>query len=170
MRTKLVAALGVALMFCGCASVTRGTTEPVQFDSEPTGAEMRSIVDYPCGGPCPTRDQSDQNGAPYDDTIRTPTVPGVACITPCTVQVPRNQKLIVTFTKPGYQPQTVKLGSAVSAAGGAGVAGNLIVGGVTGLVVDGVTGAGYDHQPNPLKVTLVAIAPPPSAERPKRKK
>ena len=46
MRANGVAALCAAgLILAGCASVTRGTSEPVVFDSEPAGAEM--LTDFP---------------------------------------------------------------------------------------------------------------------------
>ena len=148
MRITLAALLGGA-MLAGCASVVRGTTEQVQFDSEPVGAEMRSIVDYPCGGPCPQRDPTPgQSGDYFLDDVRTPVVVGPACITPCSVQVARNEKLIVTFTKAGYEPETLKLDSKISGGGAAGVAGNVLLGGAVGLVVDAGTGAGLDHYPN----------------------
>lgn len=161
MCTSRVTALGAALLLLvGCASVTRGTTEAVQFDSEPSGAEMRSVIDHPCGGPCPSRDDRPESGAAYvDDSVRTPPIIGPACITPCTLQIKRSEELIVTFTKPGYEPETVKLRNKLAGAGAAGVAGNLIIGGVAGMVVDSGTGAALDHYPNPLKVVLRPISP-----------
>ncbi len=161
-RSGFVAALGGAMMLGGCATVVRGTDEPVQFDSEPSGAEMRSVVDYPCGGPCIERHDRQGTTTYIDEGTQTPTVPGPACVTPCTVQVPRNQSLIVTFTKPGYEPETVKLGTKVAGGGVAATAGNVIVGGAVGLVTDAVTGAGMDHYPNPLKVVLKPVAAPAS--------
>ena len=155
-------------MLAGCASVTRGTSEAVIFDSEPPGAEMRSVVDYPCGGPCPVRDDRPGNASAYVENPRTDPIPGPACTTPCTVQVPRSDALVDTFTKAGYHPQTVKLGREVSGGGGVGFAGNIIAGGVVGMATDGITGAATDHKPNPLKVTLVPIAAPPAATRPRR--
>ncbi len=167
MRANGVAALCAAgLILAGCASVTRGTSEPVVFDSEPAGAEMRSVVDYPCGGPCAVRDDKVGNAAAYiPEGTRTEPIPGPACITPCTVQVARNEGLVVTFSKAGYQPQTVKLDRVISGSGGVGFAGNVIIGGGIGMVTDGITGAATDHKPNPLKVTLVPLA---GAPRPKR--
>ena len=44
----------------------------------------------------------------------------------------------------------------VAAAGGAGMAGNLVLGGVVGMVVDGTSGAMNDLTPNPLHVDLEA--------------
>ncbi len=163
MKLRCVAGLClVGLMLSGCASVTRGTSEPVVFDSEPSGAEMRSVVDYPCGGPCPVRDDQLGSAAAYVEDPRTEPIPGPACTTPCTVQVARNESLVVTFSKPGYKPQTVKLGREISGGGGVGFAGNLIVGGAVGIVTDSITGAATDHRPNPLKVKLVPIEPSPT--------
>ncbi len=156
---RFAVAMACALALAACASITRGTSEAVVFDSDPPGAEMRSVFDYPCGGPCPVRENRADDSAPYIDVeTRTPIEPGPACVTPCTIQVARKQKLIVTFSKSGYAPQTVKLGHAVSASGGMGVAGNLVAGGAVGLAVDTGTGAGYDHAPNPLKVVLAPLA------------
>lgn len=129
---------------------------------------MRSIVDYPCGGPCPTNDQGQSSGEPYvESDVRTPVENGPACVTPCVVEVKRNQGLIVTFTKAGYEPQTVKLETRVAGRGAVGVAGNILVGGGVGMIVDTGTGAAMDHHPNPLKVTLVPIrqAAPPARRR-----
>jgi hypothetical protein len=162
----VIAAVAACIVVAGCASVTRGTEDSVVFDSDPSGAEMRSeIINICAEGRCAS--QTDDRYAAA--TLNQANSPGPACTTPCTIQVKRNVELLVTFSKPGYQPQKVKLGHEVSTAGGVGVAGNLIAGGVTGLVVDGVTGAGFDHVPNPLKVMLVANAAPPKAERTSRK-
>jgi hypothetical protein len=161
-----IAAFAACMLVTGCASITRGTDEPVTFDSDPPGAEMRSDIINICAGEGACARSADDRYS-FADQIDRSNTPGPACITPCTIQVKRNAELLVTFSKPGYQPQTVRLGHAVSAAGGLCVAGNVIAGGVTGIVVDSVTGAGFDHVPNPLKVTLVPIARP-QAGGPKR--
>ena len=157
MKWKILAA---ALAVAGCATVTRGTTEAVVFDSEPPGAEMRSLVYNPCSEPESCIDVSQPNA-----TINREHSPGPACTTPCTLNVPRSQELIVTFSKAGYAPATVKLGRKVAATGAAGVAGNVVLGGVGGLVTDTATGAGMDHDPNPLKVVLRPVAGAPAAGR-----
>jgi len=105
-----------------------------------------------------------------DEQMKTPVVPGPACITPCTAQVPRNQSLIVTFTKAGYEPQTTKLATVVSGAGAAGMVGNIVVGGVVGAVVDTGTGAAMDHQPNPLRVTLKPVRTAEAVSKKPKKK
>jgi hypothetical protein len=43
-------------------------------------------------------------------------------------------------------------------------AGNVIAGGLVGLGVDAVTGAGYEHTPNPVSVVLVPNGGAPSAQ------
>lgn len=168
---RFAAVVSCALVMAGCASVTRGTTENVQFDSEPSGAEMRSVVEYPCGGPCPTEERGGSGGGAYTDTaIQTPLEYGPACVTPCTAQVRRNQVLIVTFTKLGYEPQTAKLETRVAGGGAVGVAGNVIIGGGIGIVTDAVTGAALDHYPNPMKVTLTPLRQAAPAERPAKRR
>ncbi len=168
MYARVFAAVMSAVMLAGCASVARGTVEQVVFDSEPAGAVMRSIISYECGGPCPQRDQRPESQTAYVGLgDKTPEVPGPACITPCSAQVLRNEELIVTFTKEGYEPQTVMLRNHVAGGGVAGVAGNIIIGGAVGAVVDAGTGAAMDHYPNPLKVVLVPLK---TAEQPKTRK
>jgi hypothetical protein len=142
------------LLFAGCASITRGTSEAVTFDSEPSGAEMRSLVRNICHdeGSCTNSENDERFAAPNREHS-----PGPSCVTPCTIEVKRSDELIVTFIKPGYEPITIDLGRNVSGAGGLGFAGNVIAGGATGMVVDGITGAAMDHVPNPMKVVLVPI-------------
>jgi len=75
----------------------------------------------------------DPNSCPKDDErevdVNREHFPGPACVTPCTIQVKRSDDLIVTFNKPGYEPQTVDVRRQVTAGGGVGFAGNVIAGG-----------------------------------------
>ena len=135
MRLILAAALCVALG--GCASVTRGTTENISIASTPSGA------------------QADVAG------LDIPTV----CVTPCVLQAKRSADIVVTVSKEGYEPQIVPLSKDVSGSGGAGFAGNLLLGGLVGMGVDAATGAAMDHKPNPVIVTLQPVPPPPPARR-----
>jgi hypothetical protein len=41
-----------ALALCGCATITRGTTSNVGFDSKPSGAEVRLTSGLACVTPC----------------------------------------------------------------------------------------------------------------------
>ena len=128
MRIILVFAL--AAMCGGCATVIRGTTDQVGFNSTPSGAEVH-------------------------------TSNGLACVTPCTLTIKKNEEFVATFEKPGFQPQQVPVARVVVGAGVASTAGNVIVGGVIGIGVDALTGAGFDHVPNPVNVVLAPDTPPP---------
>jgi hypothetical protein len=89
---------------------------------------------------------------PTEAAVRTST--GFQCITPCIMKVQRKEDFVATFTKQGYIPVDVPVRGQVSGAGGAGFAGNVLLGGVVGGVVDVASGAALDHCPNPVSVTL----------------
>ena len=91
---------------------------------------------------------------------------GYMCVTPCTLQVGRKDEFTVTISKPGFETAQVPVNTKVSGKGGAAVAGNVIIGGLIGLGVDASTGAGLDHDPNPVSVDLVPVKPVPRAVRP----
>jgi hypothetical protein len=79
----------------------------------------------------------------------------MACVTPCTLQVKRADKMAVTVTKPGFETESFALVPEASGAGvGTAVLGNALAGGVIGAVVDGASGAMLDHCPNPVRLTL----------------
>ena len=80
---------------------------------------------------------------------------GDRCKTPCTLTKRRKQGFQVTITKPGYETVDTQVVSSVSGAGAAGMAGNVIVGGLIGVIVDANTGATKELKPNPLIVKLV---------------
>lgn len=156
-------------MLGGCATVTRGTETNVQFESSPAGAEVRTqFVDMCAISECRT------TGADGAQEIVQPTTAapeyGPTCTTPCSVRVSRKQALIATFTKPGFEPQTVNVSLQVANAGAAGLAGNVLIGGVVGLGVDAVSGAALEHVPNPAVVTLRPLPQAPQAPVPRRKR
>ncbi|MCJ2082495.1 translation initiation factor 2 [Methylobacterium sp. J-090] len=123
----------------GCGSITRGTTEKMAFLSEPPGAAMTTTKGYACPA------------------------------TPCSLDVERADEFDATFVKPGYQPAVVPVRTKVVGAGAAGMAGNVLAGGLIGVGVDAYTGAALDHTPNPVSVTLVPDALP-SAARARRRR
>jgi hypothetical protein len=126
---RIIWVLALAVTCGGCATVLRGTTDQVGFNSSPSGAEVH-------------------------------TSNGLACVTPCTLTIKKNEEFVATFEKPGYQPQQVPVARVVVGAGVASTAGNVIAGGIVGLGVDAVTGAGFDHVPNPVSVILAPNTPP----------
>ena len=79
---------------------------------------------------------------------------GEQCTTPCTLQKKRKDPFQVTITKDGYDQVVTSIVSRVSSAGKAGMAGNVIIGGLIGVGVDASSGATKDLVPNPLVVKM----------------
>ena len=97
---------------------------------------------------------------------------GCATITrgPCTLRMKRKSEFAVTVSKEGYQTQEAHVHGIVKGGGAAGVAGNVLLGGLIGAAIDGSNGSMMNLKPNPLQVTLVpvgaaaaAVAPAPVA-------
>ena len=82
---------------------------------------------------------------------------GLYCTTPCSVKVKRRGDFVVTLTKDGYETTTATVTSSIDGGGSAGMAGNVLLGGVIGAGVDAGTGAMHSHKPNPLVVELVPL-------------
>ena len=61
---------------------------------------------------------------------------GFFCTTPCSVQVKRRGDFVVTIEKEGYETITSSVTSSVDGAGAAGMAGNVLVGGIIGAGVE----------------------------------
>lgn len=82
---------------------------------------------------------------------------GMTGKTPATFKLPRKSDVVVDISKAGYEPATVNVVSQISGAGGAGMAGNVLIGGLIGAAVDAGSGAMNDLEPNPVSVTLEKI-------------
>jgi len=74
--------------------------------------------------------------------------------TPAAFKLPRNRPVRVEISKAGYESQSVQVLPQVSGGGAAGMAGNVIAGGVVGVGVDALSGAMYDLTPDTIHVTL----------------
>jgi hypothetical protein len=114
----------------GCATVTRGTTSEVKFESTPSGAAVQTSLNH-------------------------------QCTTPCTIKINRKDEFSATFKLDGYEEQTIPVVVQMAGAGAAGLAGNVLIGGVIGIGVDAATGATLEHVPNPVVVTLTKLGPAP---------
>lgn len=123
------------LLFTSCATITRGVHEKLSVMSDPSGADVRLST-------------------------------GEHGITPAKfVKLRRTEPFIVTVSKSGYVPQTVKIESKFGGTGGAAMAGNVILGGAIGLGVDAGTGAYNSLYPNPVSVHLVPISKSKTSKR-----
>lgn len=119
----------LALTVSGCATITRGTTNIIQIASNPPGATISTTLGETCG------------------------------IAPCNMEVSRKDEFTVTATLDGYEPAEVRVRAVVSGAGVGATAGNVVAGGIIGVVVDGATGATLTHKPNPVILTLQPTNP-----------
>jgi PEGA domain len=127
-------AIVCALLLCalsGCATITRGTGEVLLIETDPVGAE----VDIMPGG--------------------------IRCITPCSIELKRKKDYGLEIRKDGYEPVKVSVLSQIVGSGAAGMAGNVILGGLIGAGVDAMSGATKGLKPNPVKVTMVRLQPAP---------
>jgi hypothetical protein len=82
------------------------------------------------------------------------TTSGAHCTTPCKIKIKRKTEFEASITKAGYKPGKANIESSVHGGGVAGVAGNVLAGGLIGIFVDGSNGAMNDLRPNPLKFVL----------------
>ncbi|HEX3367214.1 translation initiation factor 2 [Phenylobacterium sp.] len=121
---RILVVAGLCLALGGCATVTRGSNDTWTVNTEPSGAAVKTTNQFFCEA------------------------------TPCTFKMPRKSEFDVTITKAGYKAWTGHVTHHVSGAGGAGMAGNVLVGGLIGIGVDAYSGAMNDLVPNPLSVTL----------------
>jgi hypothetical protein len=87
---------------------------------------------------------------------------GHMCKTPCSIELKRKNAVHVKLEKAGYETLDTDVKSEVSGAGGAAMAGNVILGGLIGAGIDAATGAMDRLTPNPLTVKLVPLAMPPA--------
>ena len=88
---------------------------------------------------------------------------GESCTTPCTLTKKRKDAFMVTIEKEGYETVRTQIQSQVAGAGAAGMAGNVLVGGIIGVGVDAATGATKELKPNPLVIKMVPVSGSASA-------
>jgi hypothetical protein len=81
---------------------------------------------------------------------------GQTCRTPCSLELKRKNDYTLYIRKEGFQDADVKVDSKVAGAGAAGMAGNVLIGGLIGAGVDAFSGATNSLAPNPVHVHLLA--------------
>lgn len=87
---------------------------------------------------------------------------GHTCKTPCSLELKRKKEFTVKIEKDGYEAVEANISSQVAGAGAAGMAGNVLLGGVIGAAVDVGTGATKELKPNPLVVKLIPVSETPA--------
>lgn len=125
MKIIKLAILGIAASsLCACATVTRGSNDAWVVETDPAGARVETTNGHLCAS------------------------------TPCAIKMPRKSEFTATVTKEGYEPVTVSVTHKTANAGAAGMAGNVLVGGIIGIGVDAASGATQDLTPNPVVLKL----------------
>jgi len=131
---KNTAALVLLLsMFCfaGCATIVSGTNQKIDISSEPEGADFK-VEQLTVNGPILLEEGK----------------------TPSTIKLHRKDfYFLVTLTKSGYE--TAEIPIEVNDMGNPMVMGNLIFGGMIGILIDAGSGAQWSLEPDEVKVSLV---------------
>lgn len=121
---RVVVITSSLLYLVGCATITRGSNDVLVINTEPSGASVSTSIGLSCSQ------------------------------TPCALTMPRNSQLVVTIEKKGCKTAQVNVSHRTADAGAAGVAGNILFGGIIGLAVDAGSGATEDLVPNPIDLKL----------------
>ncbi len=131
--TCLTGGACIAVLLSGCASVVSGRRADVAIHSVPSGA-LVSVRD---------------NGGSEVATVRTPAVVslnrGAGFLKPA--------RYTATIEKPGYQPAHVAIGPSLNPW----LLGNVVLGGVPGLIVDPYTGAMWNLTPSEVETNLTPV-------------
>jgi hypothetical protein len=137
---RVLGLVGLGMMAGGCATIANGTTQAINIDSEPAGAECTLL----------------RGGQQLSNVT-----------TPSPVTVKRDQQTIhVRCKKEGYEETLVVMNSRYETAS----AGNILLGGVIGMMVDNSSGANakYDAYVMVRLPPLSATDQIAAASRPKQ--
>lgn len=88
---------------------------------------------------------------------RVETTGGATYTTPAAIKLQRNISHNLLFEKAGYEPAKAVVTPSVSGGGAAGMAGNLLFGGIIGGAIDAGSGAMYDLSPTRVHVVMKEI-------------
>lgn len=124
-KAIVVSAVAVgAMVLAGCATITRGTRQPLYF----TGAKEAPAVKVTLSD-------------------------GQNCALPCTLRVKRKADLEATISAEGFKSATVQIPH--SNTGTVALLGNVVIGGVVGIVIDLTNDSLYGHKSNAFRIKLV---------------
>lgn len=130
--SRLLIASAAAMALSGCASIFSGAQQKVSFSSMPSDARI-TVTDR-------AGNVVYSGVTPYEGRLKR----GAGFMKP--------QSYTIRFEKDGFAPKQVQL----SAGPNGWVFGNLLIGGLVGVLIDGGTGAMFAVSPNELSVPLEA--------------
>lgn len=152
--------MALSLLMGGCATVTRGSLDGLEVTSDPAGAEI-SVVRTDRGF---TKKEIRENQ--HLQSAREIMASGefkdsrefnqpLTAVTPANLNLARKGQYEISIEKAGYDSHQVAVTGSVSGKGSAGMAGNVLLGGVIGMGVDAASGAMKDLAPNPVHVDMM---------------
>jgi len=116
------------LIIAGCATIIKGTSQDISIQSNPSSGK---IIIKTSGG-----------------------VEVFNGVTPATAKLAKKHEYVVTVQLAGYKDGTVMIGQSFEAW----TIGNLLCGGVIGLVIDAVDGAMWKLEPDQIMVTMTTAS------------
>ncbi len=119
--------LGSFLLAYGCATIMTGTSKDISITSNPTGARI--------------------------EIASTDGKPVLTGTTPSSVKLRKKDEYIVKINLEGYKEVTV----AISHKFNSWVFGNILIGGIPGLIIDYITGAMNDLEPGVISIGLEMV-------------
>lgn len=120
--------VGIVLIMSSCATIIKGTSQDISISSNPSAA-----------------------------TVLVKTTGGIEVFngkTPASVKLPKKKEYVATISLEGYREINVQITQKFEAW----ALGNLVCGGVIGIVVDAVNGAMWKLDPDQIMVTLVTAS------------
>lgn len=135
------------LLLSSCASVTRGTNDTIMVTTD----QPNAVVSVERADRFLTKSEIKNNSSIVGERN------GKKVLTtqsPATFKLKRKGEYLVTASKKGYKTSQVRVTNKISGAGAAGMAGNVLVGGLLGIGIDAATGATKNLTPNPLHIKM----------------
>lgn len=130
MKIKILSSfLALAILFSGCASIIHGRFETVDFTSQPTGAKI--TIDGKDYGTTPKSISLNRNGRLKGEPTG-------------------KQSYSVKIELEGYYPYEIKIKRGLDGW----FLGNVIFGGLLGIIIDSATGSMYKLSPDQVIATL----------------
>ncbi len=124
MHHSKIIMLAALVALAGCQTAKRGSTEVVKIFATPKAAKITTSL-------------------------------GHTCKSPCELKIKRREKFTVTASLAGYKTQTVDVGLKRNKSSSRKTAASIVVPGGSALVgIDLLNKANFDHDPNPVRITL----------------
>ena len=152
---KILLFLPILILVSSCASITRGSTEALEVKTNPPGADIYVTRT----NSALTKAEIEKNMTASEASEILATQKGsfygpLKGKSPAVFTLKREGEFKIVIIKEGYETVELKVTHESSGAGSVGLAGNIILGGAIGMIIDSNTGATQNLVPNPVEVNL----------------